>query len=153
MERSNELMLWIVLGVCALITFSVLSPVIGIIASYLGVAITTVSAPNAVHNYQWFKDQESAMAQIQNQICFQDSQIADFKQTYGSNSSTWSGNEQNNYADLQFVKSGYVSKYNALVGDYNAKRSSLISGFGRDPNLPPEHAEFFDANCGLRQIQ
>lgn len=115
---------------------------------YGDLAVNTVGAQNLQRNYEWFKAQESAMSQIQAQVCYAKGDLDDFKTTYGANASAWTKTTKDDYDNLMFVKSGYVSKYNALASDYNAHRASFIKSFGRDPQVPIDYAPFMDAKCG-----
>lgn len=119
----------------------------GIGAGYLGLAGKTVSAQNFERNYEWFKAQETAMLQIKSQICTSNEELEQFKQTYGDNGSAWSNTLKDQFADLNFVKRGYISKYNSLVATYNARRASFIQVFGRDPQTPALYAEFYESQC------
>ena len=114
---------------------------------YFGLAKKTVSAQNFEKNYEYFKSQETAMKQLEAQICQSKNEVNDFKEIYG-NSTTWTKTTKQEYSELAFIKNGYISKYNSLVADYNAKRSSFIQNFGRDDKIPYDYALFYEAQCG-----
>lgn len=148
---DNGLFLIIIVGLVTGILFvsvisAIFGPMIGIFAGYFGLIQKTVSADNFEKNYEYFKQQEMALSQMRNQICYEQKEIDRFEKSYGS-TINWTRSTKNNYEDLQFVKRGYVSKYNSLAAEYNAKRSSFIQAFGRDSNLPREYAEFFETDC------
>lgn len=137
---------WIALIVVVVIVFLIFSFFGSIIGSYLGLVKDTVSADNYKKNYQWFKDEESAITQLKSQVCASQSQIKDFKSTYGNDTSKWSTAATQQYGDLTFAQNGYVSKYNSLVSDYNAHRSDWIRDFGKG-DAPKEYAEFMAGDC------
>lgn len=119
---------------------------LGIPMGYLNLGLKTISASNFEKNYEWFKDQETSIRQLDVQVCQAAKELDIFKAMYGT-PMNWTKNLQDQYADLQYVKNGYVSKYNALVAQYNAHRASFIRDFGRDANTPKEYAEYYDAQC------
>jgi len=137
---SGWAVFWIIVAIIILIT------AIGLIGGYFKMAKNAISAENYKKNYQWFKDQESAIMQIQAQICAGQMQIADFKNTFGNDTSKWSSDTVKQYGDLTFGYNGYISKYNSLVADYNAHRSDWIRSFGIG-DAPVEYAEFYPAKC------
>ena len=109
-------------------------------------AANTVSADNVLGNYAWFKTQETAMQQLLAQVCAANAQITQFKHDYGD-PKTYSSTVNDQYGQLTFVKQGYISKYNSLVSDYNARRSNFIKSLGRDQTPPPEYTPFYDSQC------
>lgn len=113
---------------------------------YFELGVRTVSAPNFERNYGWFKDQETAMSAIRNNICDAKTNIEDFTALYGD-ANQWTKTTKEQYNDLVYIKSGYVQKYNSLVAEYNSRRSNFIKEFGRDDDTPREYVEFYDKDC------
>lgn len=135
---------WIIFGIVGImIIFSLLS----IIGGYWKLGTKTVSADNFEKNYEWFKVQETAITQLKTQVCQSQYQVVEYKKTFGD-TSKWNSEVFRGYNDLLFVKNGYISKYNSLVAQYNARRSSFIQSFGRDEQTPKEYAEYLDTVCG-----
>jgi hypothetical protein len=56
------------------------------------------------------------------------------------NPSTWTRTENNNYADIEFVKSGYEAQYNLFVGEYNSRMRDLTTNqvWMKPQNFPQE---------------
>ena len=142
LDTKINLWKWITIAFLIIAVISVASWAGG----YLGLFGKTISAQNFEKNYEWFKGQEMSISQINNQVCYQIEQANDFKKLYGE-AENWTKTTKQSYDDLMFVKNGYVSKYNSLVAEYNARRSSFIKNFGRDINTPDEKAEFYEADC------
>ncbi len=135
------------LGIFILLVMSLL----GVGGGYFNLGIKTVSAKNFEKNYEYFKLQESSMTQIKTQICQSKAEIDEFGVVYGNDATKWNKEIMQQRADLVYIKNGYISKYNAMAAEYNAKRSSFIQNFGRDSNTPREYAEFYEADCGAVQ--
>lgn len=143
MNSRGQLGLLIAAMVFGLVALTVIT----IFGGYIGLGLKTVSAQNFEKNYEWFKSQETAIKQIQNQVCVSNDSIKEFKALYGDVNG-WTKTTKDQYGELSFVKNGYISKYNLLVSEYNARRASFIKSFGRDPQIPQDYARYYDALCG-----
>lgn len=81
------------------------------------------------------------------QVCNANGPLKEFRDLYNESPNDWSRQTKQDYSDLTFVRNGYVSKYNSLVADYNARRASFIRSFGRDSRLPEEYRTYDDSLC------
>jgi hypothetical protein len=136
-----------VCGIALIVVLGMLGmPILGLLSGYINIGAKTVSAENWEKNYEWFKGQEAAMSQILNQVCVVQKDTARLEELNG-NATAWSKTTRDTWSSLNFEKRGYVSKYNSLVAEYNARRASFIREFGRDARTPAEYAVFFDEEC------
>ena len=81
----------------------------------------TYTAENAIYNYEWFKTQyekiEANRKQVQNVI----DSIAEFKQTYGNEATSWDYETKQEYNRLNIIKVGLQNQDETLVAEYNAR--------------------------------
>lgn len=96
---------------------------INLVSKWLGFGVETISPDFVYDNYVWFKEQYTAIQQVSVMIQNAKGEVQDFKELYGD-TSTWSWEINDEYSRLLTVKNGYISKYNQLVAQYNAKASN-----------------------------
>ena len=94
----------------------------------------TITANNAIYNYEWFKQQYQDIGVAKQNVEVTDMQIVDFKTTYG-NATAWDYSTKQLYSQLQTQRTGQIQYYNELVGDYNARASMANRAIFKD-NLP-----------------
>lgn len=97
----------------------------------------TQTAENAINNYEWFKTQKQKIDSMERKIENQQTQIKDFKDTYGENSSEWSRSTQQQYNRMTDRLLGYRNQYESLVAEYNARSNMQNRNVFKD-KLPYE---------------
>lgn len=97
------------------------------------------SADYAIDHYKFFIDKYNTIRQIGAQLRNVDVRIKKFEDMH-PNPSTWTRTENNNYADIEFVKSGYEAQYNLFVGEYNSRMRDLTTNqvWMKPQNFPQE---------------
>lgn len=96
----------------------------------------------AVENYEWFKTQEQKIQAMRNKIENQRTQIRDFKETHGEDSSEWSRTNQQQYNRMTNRLLGYRNQHENLVADYNARMNMETRNLYND-SLPLEMEDKF----------
>jgi len=90
-----------------------------------GVITKTYNTDYCLQNYHWFKETDQAIQQADSQIGNIQSQVSDFKQTYGSDTSKWNFAATQQYGQITTSLTGLQNYRADLVGQYNAKTQEL----------------------------
>ena len=118
--------------------FFVLATVIGIfswVGGWFTIAGKYTSAEFVTQTYTWFREQEQAIIQTETMIKSAQKDINDFKTLYGADTIKWNWADREEYSRLTAVKQGYTRRYNQLVAEWNAKRTSVLTSW-IDAKLP-----------------
>lgn len=105
------------------------------VAISMTMSCSELSPGRSLHKYEWFKNQYNAIEQLHTQIENATEQVEQYRQLYGE-PSTWSFSVHEEYARLQSVRSGYISKHNKLVAEYNAESSKFNWEIFKTNDLP-----------------
>ena len=100
-----------------------------------GVIDKTVTADNAIYNYEWFKQQYEDMQATKRKIINTQDQIKDFKATFGENASQWDYTTAQTYNQLQTQLTGQRNYYEDQAAKYNARAQMVNRNIFND-NLP-----------------
>lgn len=85
----------------------------------------TYNTDYCLNNYHWFLETYQSIQQADVQIANVQAQIADFKQTYGTDASKWNFAATQQYGQESASLTG-IQNYKAdLAGEYNAKTQEL----------------------------
>ncbi len=84
------------------------------------------TADYVLENYRWFKNQSAAIEQTEAQIASMKGEIADYVDDFESVSKAeWPFDAREELGRKETVLRGYISQYNMLVKDYNARSSDM----------------------------
>ena len=101
-----------------------------------GVIDRTLTAENAIYNYEWFKQQSQDIKAGEAKISIAMQSVDSFEQALGSDRSTWTFEDKTEWARLRSVEQGLRSHVETLIADYNARASMANRDIFRDGLIP-----------------
>ena len=91
-----------------------------------------ISPDYILEQYRWFKKQTASIDQVKNQVKSEQEEIADMRKEYGKTPvSEWPSDEREEFRRKQSILRGYISQYNMLVGQFNARDSDVTAKFAK----------------------
>lgn len=100
-----------------------------------GVVDKTLTADNAIYNYEWFKQQKADIEAIQQKIETAQSSVDSFERSAG-NRTSWTFEDKTEDARLRSVVQGLQSQYRDMVGQYNARSAMATRSIFQDGKIP-----------------
>lgn len=100
-----------------------------------GIVDKTLTADNAIYNYEWFKQQKEDIKAIEAKIEIAQTAETSFKAEAGDRKS-WTFEDKNEAARLAAVKQGLQSQYQDMVATYNARSKMANRNIFLDGKIP-----------------
>ncbi len=100
-----------------------------------GVIDKTLTADNAIYNYEWFKQQVEDIKANQKKIDAALQSTVNFLSIAGSHD-TWTFEDKTEYARLSSIQQGLESQQANLVADYNARAKMANRNIFQDGKIP-----------------
>jgi len=105
------------------------------ISTVEGVVDKTLTADNAIYNYEWFKQQKADIGAIEQKITVAQDSVVSFELAAGARS-TWTFEDKTEDARLRSITQGLQSQYRDMVGTYNARASMATRNIFEDGKIP-----------------
>ena len=129
--NKSKKALWIIGGVAGLIALFVLGYAIKAVLvpvkvvtkqidTAYDVVDKTITADNAIANYEWFKVQHEKIQATDRKIQLASAQVKEFKELYGIPTG-WNFQVTEEYGRISAVRLGLRNQYENLVAEYNAR--------------------------------
>lgn len=100
-----------------------------------GITDKTLTADNAIYQYEWFKQQVEDIKAIEAKIEIAQNSHAAFVASAGDRKD-WTFEDKNEAARLQTVKQGLQSQYQDMVATYNARTKMANRAIFLDGKIP-----------------
>lgn len=100
-----------------------------------GVIDQTLTADNAIYNYEWFKQQYEDIQAIEKKIVIAEEKVISFEESAGPRSE-WTFEDKNEHARLSSVQQGLESQYEDAVATYNARSQMANRNIFKDGLIP-----------------
>lgn len=113
----------IVLAIGGLILKVVLMPLFGaqkLVQTNYDIIDKTLTADNAIYNYEWFKERKEAIDANYGKIAIAQKAVKTFELSAGDRA-TWTFEDKNEWARLSAVAQGLESATKDMIAEYNAK--------------------------------
>lgn len=92
----------------------------------------TLTAENAIYNYEYFKKQAESIQALRNKEVTADEAISSFKEIYGDDSKDWKKEDKVEYNRLNTNLTGIKNMLDDAIADYNAKSSMTNRAIFKD---------------------
>jgi len=109
--------------------------IVGFVWSWLSMPSKILDPNAALARWQWFYDTKTGLDGLAGNIQVAQKQVDDFKATNGD-PSKWTFVQQDAYQHDSTVLSGYMTEYNNLANQYNAKMDDITRNFAAPRDLP-----------------
>lgn len=100
-----------------------------------GIIDKTLTADNAIYNYEWFKQQREDISSMEVKIIQAQRAVENFDTLAGPRKD-WTFEDKNESARLNAVKQGLQSQYQDMVATYNARAKMANRNIFLDGKLP-----------------
>lgn len=100
-----------------------------------GIIDKTLTADNAIYNYEWFKQTAEDIKAIETKITNADEAVAAFEAGAGSRKD-WTFEDKTEHARLSSIAQGLRSQYQDVVAQYNARAKMANRNIFLDGKIP-----------------
>ena len=100
-----------------------------------GVIDQTLTADNAIYNYEWFKQQKQDIEALETKITIAEQAVLSFEASAGERS-TWTFEDKTENSRLRAVAQGLRSQYTTAIANYNARASMTARNIFEDGLIP-----------------
>jgi hypothetical protein len=100
-----------------------------------GIIDKTLTADNAIYNYEWFKQQKEDIIAVSNKIRIAEHAEVDFAMTAGSHDK-WTFEDKNEDARLRAIVQGLESQLEDMQAQYNARAQMANRNIFDDGKIP-----------------
>lgn len=100
-----------------------------------GVVDKTLTADNAIYNYEWFKRQYEAIQAIQKKITIAHDNVIAFEASAGARKN-WTFEDKNEASRLASIEQGLRSQNEDMVAEYNARSKMANRNIFKDGLIP-----------------
>lgn len=100
-----------------------------------GVIDKTLTADNAIYNYEWFKRQIEAIKATKNKATLAQQNVANFEASAGTRKD-WTFEDKTEYARLSSVAAGLNNQVEDMVAEYNARAKMATRNIFEDGKIP-----------------
>lgn len=107
----------------------------------------TLTADNAIYNYEWFKKQEESIKALYKKADRATKDIEEYLKTF-PDVKNWDIQTQQEYSRLNSIQSGLGNQLDDAIADYNAKSNMVNKNIFKD-NLPSNLSKAFYAGQQL----
>ena len=118
-------------GLIVIVAIGSLSFVLG----WLSLPGEVLDPDAGLSRWRWFYDTHEALNATAANITSAESAVLDFQNLNGD-ISTWNWQQNNEYQRLTSVYRGYITHYNRLANQYNAKMRDVTRNWASPPDLP-----------------
>lgn len=96
-----------------------------------GIIQQTYNANNALYNYHWFQERQTALTALDQTIGQSQAALTDFEQSAGPRGG-WSFDDKTEDNRLRTTVLGQEAQYNSLAGEYNAHAKEVDRAIFKD---------------------
>lgn len=100
-----------------------------------GTTNKTMTAENAIYNYEWFKMQEESIESLYKKEDTAKKQLEEYIKLLPEDKGKWTRDDKNEVSRLQSIVSGIENMTNDAIAEYNAK-SNMVNRVIFKDNLP-----------------
>lgn len=100
-----------------------------------GITDKTLTADNAIYNYEWFKQRKASIEAQKGMYITADAEVTAFEQAAGPRAS-WTFEDKNEYSRLISVRTGIKNNTATLVAEYNARAAMANRNIFLDGKIP-----------------
>lgn len=100
-----------------------------------GVVDKTLTADNAIYNYEWFKQQKEDISAIESKIEIAQTSLDTFISSAGPRKD-WTFEDKSEAARLGAIKQGLQSQYQDMIANYNARSKMANRSIFLDGKIP-----------------
>jgi len=100
-----------------------------------GIIDKTLTAENAIYNYEWFKQQVEDIKALETKIQNADNSVVAFFSSAGDRKD-WTFEDKTEYSRLQSVALGLRNQYADVVATYNARSKMANRNIFQDGKIP-----------------
>lgn len=100
-----------------------------------GVTNKTLTADNAIYNYEWFKTQYHSIESLKKKEVSANNQLIEFKELLPDSRTEWSKEDKTEYDRLNTIVNGLNNQLSDAVALYNARSEMVNRSIFKD-NLP-----------------
>lgn len=115
---------------------------VAIVLSLVGFALNWLFLPAKILNpdeglarWQWFYDTHEALNATAGNIQNATQAVTEFE-TFNGDPKGWNFQQTNEHSRLITVRNGYITHYNNLANQYNAKMRDITRNWASPPDLP-----------------